>query len=184
MLRIALAIVLTVIVCASGKSDLKSGYDALRRHDHDKAIAHFTDAIKSGDLSRANLALAYHYRGADCLNIDRPDEALADPTQAIAIEPQHLPTAYSDRGIAHRRKGDCVKAIADYSEAIRLWPDWHDWYLNRGIAYAASGHYEDAIAGYTKALYHRPDLASAMGAYADAHLRQGRKTEAPITDAR
>jgi hypothetical protein len=60
------AIVLTVIMCASahasGKSDLKAGDDALRRNDHHKAISLFTDAIKSGGLSRANLALSLSWR--------------------------------------------------------------------------------------------------------------------------
>jgi tetratricopeptide (TPR) repeat protein len=163
---------------ASSRSDLRSGIDALRRHDDAKAVAFFTSAIESGGLSRANLALAYYYRGAEHLKLDRPDEAIADLDQAVAMEPRRFPAAYSDRGIAYRRKGDYAKAIADYGEAIRLWPHWHDWYLNRGIAYAASGQYEDAVADYTKALYYRPGLASAFVLRGDVYLQQGRKAEA------
>jgi tetratricopeptide (TPR) repeat protein len=163
---------------ASGRSDLKSGIDALRRHDDAQAVAFFTSAIDSGDLSRANLALAYYYRGAEYLKLDRPDEAIADLDRAIGMEPRRFPAAYSDRGIAYRRKGDYGKAIADYGEAIRLWPHWHDWYLNRGIAHAANGQYENAIADYTQALYYRPDLASAFVLRGDVYLQQGRKAEA------
>jgi tetratricopeptide (TPR) repeat protein len=182
MLRFPLAMVLSAILCtpacASGRSDLKAGYDALRRHDYEQAIALLTSAIETGDLSRANLALAYHYRGAEYLKTGRPDAAIADLDRAIALEPTKLPTAFSDRGIAYRRKGDFAKAIADYSEAIRLWPDWHDWYLNRGLAFAANGQYQEALADYERTLYYSPGLASAYVARADVFLKQGRNAEA------
>jgi tetratricopeptide (TPR) repeat protein len=182
VVRFALVIFFSLAISvtghAAGSSDLKAGTDALRRHDDAQAIALFTAAIESGDLSRANLALAYYYRGAEYLKLDRPDEAIVDLDRAIAMEPRRFPAAYSDRGIAYRRKGEYGKAIADYGEAIRLWPHWHDWYLNRGIAYAANGQHEEAIADYTKALYYRPDLASAFVARGDVYLSQGRKAEA------
>jgi tetratricopeptide (TPR) repeat protein len=172
------ALVLTAPAYASARSDMKAGYDALRRHDYDKAISLFTSAIETGDLTRPNRALAYHYRGAEYLNVGRYDEAIADFDRAIMLEPVKLPTAYSDRGIAYRRKGDYAKAIADYSEAIRLWPDWHDWYLNRGLAYAANRQYAEAIADFGRALFYRPDLISAYIARGDAYLALDNKFEA------
>src|SRR5690242_19825738 len=143
-----LATLVAVPVCASARSDMKAGYDALRRQDHDRAISLFTSAIGSGDLNRTNLALAYHYRGAEYLKTNRYDEAIADLDRAIMLEPVKLPTAYSDRGIAYRKKGEYAKAIADYTEAIRVWPDLHDWYFNRGLAYAANRQYDEAIADF------------------------------------
>lgn len=172
------AITLAVPAYASGRSDMRAGYDALRRHDYDNAISLFTSAIEAGDLTHANLALVYQYRGAEYLKTERYDEAIADFDRAILLEPVKLPAAYSDRGIAYRRKGDYAKAIADYSEAIRLWPDWHDWYLNRGLAYAANRQYTEAIADFGRALYYRPDLISAYIARGDAHLAMDNKSEA------
>ena len=173
-----LALSLTVPAYASARSDMKAGYDALRREDHDAAISFFTSAIGSGDLKRPNLALAYHYRGVEYLKSGRYDEAIADLDHAIQLEPVKLPTAYSDRGIAYRKKGDYAKAIADYSEAIRVWPDWHDWYFNRGLAYAADHQYTEAIADFGRALYYRPGLAIAHIARGDAYLALDRKSEA------
>jgi tetratricopeptide (TPR) repeat protein len=164
--------------CASARSDMKSGYDALRRQDHDRAISLFTSAIDGGDLNRPNLALAYHYRGVEYLKTNRYDEAIADLDRAIMLEPVKLPAAYSDRGIAYRRKGDYAKAIADYTQAIQVWPDWHDWYFNRGLAYAANRQYDEAIADFGRALYYRPDLVIAYIARGDAYLALGRKPEA------
>src|SRR3981081_4064889 len=124
MFRIPLGIVLAAFIAfaaqASGKGDLKSGYAALLRHDYGRAIQYLTSAIEASDLSRANLALAYHYRGAEYLETDRYDDAILDLGHAIALEPR-LPAAYSDRGIAYRKKGDYEKAIADYSAAIQIW---------------------------------------------------------------
>ena len=176
------AIVLGAVLCApalaSGRGEFKAGYAAMLRRDYGRAITHFTGAIESGELRPRDLALAYHYRGAELLKAGRDDEAIADLDRAIGLEPRRLPTAYSDRGIAYRKKGAYEKAIADYSEAIRLWPHWHDWYLNRGLAYAANGQYEEAIADYGRALYYKPDLPTAFLARGDVHFQAGRKAEA------
>jgi len=162
----------------SARSDLKAGYDALRRQDHAQAISLFTSAIASGDLRRPDLALAYQYRGVEYLKTERYDAAIADFDQAIQLEPAKFPAAYSDRGIAYRRKGDFTKAIADYTEAIRVWPDWHDWYLNRGLAYAANRQYTESVSDFGRALYYRPNLVSGYVARGDAYLALGRNTEA------
>src|SRR4051812_10833521 len=79
--------VIIVPACASSLSDMKAGYDALRRQDHERAISLFTSAIGSGDLNRTNLALAYHYRGVEYLKTDRYDEAIADLDRAVMLEP-------------------------------------------------------------------------------------------------
>ena len=46
---------------------------------------------------------------------------------------------YCDRGQAYLDQGECDKAIADYTEAIRLDPNSTDAYFNRGIAYQKKG---------------------------------------------
>ena len=87
-----LAALLSFPAQASGKADLKSGYAAVLRHDHSLAIQYLASAIEAGDLSRANLALAYHCRGAEYLKTGRYDEAILDLDRAIALEPR-LPAA-------------------------------------------------------------------------------------------
>ena len=57
--------------------------------------------------------------------------------------------------------GDYAGAIADYTQAIRLTPDFASAYYNRGIAKAALGHYIAAIADYTETIRLKPDHASA-----------------------
>jgi tetratricopeptide (TPR) repeat protein len=159
------------------EGELNAGYSALIRHDYDRAIAHFTDAIKTGELRPPDLAIAYHYRGAEYLKTGRDDEAIADFDRALALNPS-LSTVYNDRAIVFRRKGDFNPALADYSEAIRLMPRVHNFYLNRGLAYATNGQYAEAIADYKLALYYSPNCVPAFVALGDAHLQQGHESEA------
>lgn len=181
MVRFVLAIMLCLVPLrsaeATSRGHFKEGYQALLRRDYDKGIEHLTRAIDIGDLTRADLALAYHYRGALYLKRNRIDEAILDLDKALALNPR-LATAYGDRGIAYRKQGRYELAIADYGEAIRLWPEWHDWYIHRGIALGALGRHEDAIADYTKALSLRPNLVSALVARADAYLARGENDNA------
>jgi len=141
VLSTLLTILVSVPVYASSRSDMKAGYDALRRQDHDRAISLFTSAIGGGDLNRPNLALAYHYRGAEYLKTNRYDEAIADLDRAIMLEPVKLPAAYSDRGIAYRRKGDYAKAIA-------LAKDYVDAHFNEALALLTVGEYARGFAEY------------------------------------
>ena len=71
---------------------------------------------------------------------------------------------YNNRGLARYRNtiwADYDGAIADFSDAIRLKPDYDEAYLNRGAAYAAKNDYAAAIADYTDAIRLNPKLASA-----------------------
>jgi tetratricopeptide (TPR) repeat protein len=164
-------------VSASSRSDLAAGYASVLHHEYDKAIALLTHAIEAGDLNRRDLALAYHWRGAEHLKKGENGLALADLNRAIELD-RTLATAYSDRGVAYRRLGQYELAIADYTEAIRVWPNWHDWYVNRGLAYEALGRRDEAIADFTKAVFYDPRLARGYLFRAEAYADQNKVTEA------
>ena len=57
--------------------------------------------------------------------------------------------------------GDCEKAIADYTEAIRLDPKDAKAYYNRGVAYGEKGERDKAIADFTEAIRLNPKMAWA-----------------------
>ena len=63
-------------------------------------------------------------------------------------------------------KGEYDKAIAHYSEALRLNPKDADAYYNRGIAWERRGEYDKAIADYSEAIRLNPN-------YADAYYNRG-----------
>ena len=65
---------------------------------------------------------------------------------------EKLAEAFNNRGIAYRLKGDHERAIADYSQAIKLNAKFAAAHNNRGVAYDHRGEYDRAIADYDQAL--------------------------------
>jgi Flp pilus assembly protein TadD len=53
--------------------------------------------------------------------------------------------------MAYGKKGDLDKAIADYTEAIRLRPQYAKAYYNRGTAYREKGMNSEAEADFVQA---------------------------------
>ena len=65
------------------------------------------------------------------------------------------------RGNAHNKLNDFDKAIKDYTEAIRLKPDYSSAYYNRGNSWSSKGDDDKAIKDYTEAIRLKPDYLSA-----------------------
>jgi tetratricopeptide (TPR) repeat protein len=65
------------------------------------------------------------------------------------------------RGNGHFDKGEFEAAVADYTKAIEIEPDYSDAYNNRGLTYSDRGDKDRAIADYTKAIELKPDYAEA-----------------------
>ena len=68
----------------------------------------------------------------------------------------NLAVAYFQRGRAWDGKNDDDRAIADYSEAVRLNPKVGDYFYNRGLDYTVKGDFTRAIADYTAAINLNP----------------------------
>ena len=61
------------------------------------------------------------------------DVAIAACTRAINSGAGRPSINYNNRGEAYRGKGDMDRAIADFTEAIRLDPKYAIAYINRGL---------------------------------------------------
>src|ERR1700730_4847024 len=64
----------------------------------------------------------------------------------------NLAIVFNHRGDAHYGKGDYDRAVADYSEAIRLDPKHAFAYIGRGLSYRMKGDYDRAIADHSEAI--------------------------------
>jgi tetratricopeptide (TPR) repeat protein len=104
-------------------------------------------------LAYANRGLAY-YRKGDY------EHALADDSQAIALDPKYA-VVYDNRGFVYEAKGYYDRAIADFDRSITLDPKNAGFYNDRGFAYEAKGDYDRAIADYDQAIALNPTHGNA-----------------------
>ena len=81
---------------------------------------------------------------------------------------------YSIRGDAYQWKDDYDRAIADYTQAIRLNPDDAYAYYSRGKAYHWKDDYDRAIADYEQALRIDPGHTRAKNNLENARKARGR----------
>ena len=81
---------------------------------------------------------------------------------------------YWERGLAYENKGEHDRAIADFTEAIRLDPKYDIEYYGRGLAYENKGDYDKAIPDYTEAIRLDPKDARA---YWGRGVAYGKKDE-------
>ena len=84
-----------------------------------KAIAACTRRI--GQAKGNNLAIVYHSRGYEYLQLRQFDMAIADFTQSIRVNPSYL-DPYVNRCLCYRATGDFEKAVADANSALRIDP--------------------------------------------------------------
>jgi tetratricopeptide (TPR) repeat protein len=90
-------------------------------------------------------------------------------TKAIAsgdLSQENLCAAYNNRGTAWKNKGDYDRAIADYSKAIELDPQYALAYYNRGIAWKNKRDYGRAMADYNKLIELDPKEAAPYNSLA------------------
>jgi tetratricopeptide (TPR) repeat protein len=94
------------------------------------------------------------------------------PSYLVDIDPSYVipgvQTAqfFYDRGVQFFDKKDYETAIADFTEAIRLDPNYKEAYKDRGRSYGNKNDYDRAIADYTQAIRIDPN-------YKDAHTIRG-----------
>jgi len=130
----------------------------------DKIMHHRTPKILS---ISAILALLMQFNSASmaqrpsewmkCLGLEAPiiDNVIDGCTAVIQSdrEPREkLATAFDNRGVAYRRKGEYDHALQDYNQAIQLNSSNANAYNNRGVIYRIKGEYARSIADYDEAI--------------------------------
>ena len=95
-------------------------------------------------------------------DLQRFEEAIADCTEAIRLEPDN-PRLYIERAVAHSKLNRYEEAVADYDRVIGLDPDHAAAYLGRCHAKSELGRHEEAIEDYDHAVHLDPASASVSG---------------------
>ncbi len=72
-----------------------------------------------------------------------------------------VPIAYYNRGLLFEAEGQTEKAIADYTHAIKLFPQYADAYNNRGLMLTFLSKNNEAMIDYNNAIQLSPDNSIA-----------------------
>jgi tetratricopeptide (TPR) repeat protein len=155
----------------------------------------YDDALRAFDIALANLeqsrrvegvplpeglSALYFYRGyiQDAVK-GNVDQAIADYTRSIELNPQSAET-YFNRGFVYHTKNNLDQAIADYTRAAELDPKYDlarfalaVGYANRGLSYAEKDDLDRAIADCDKAIEIDPKVAVAYKVRAYAYKEKG-----------
>jgi len=119
-------------------------------HDGD-LTQYLTYLITDAHLDRAALTVAFEERGDSRRLADRYDEALADLTRAIELDPERV-SAISGRGAVYREMERYDEALADFTRAMELDPAVVWISGRRGETYRRMERYEEALADFTRAM--------------------------------
>ncbi len=113
-------------------------------------------------------------QNADTCFQQQGEAAIAACTHAIRsgrFGGEELATIYDNRAIELRQRGEYDRAIADYSEALRIDGGLTGAYTGRGLAYEGKAEVEKAKADYRTALTLAPKHADAQWAQDTARQR-------------
>lgn len=94
--------------------------------------------------------------------VDRQIQGCTALIQTKDLSPAELAAAHNARGVDYLRSSNYDLAIADFNEAIRIYPRLAKAYYNRGIVDRAKGDLDKAIAAFSDAIRLDPKYVLAF----------------------
>jgi serine/threonine protein kinase/tetratricopeptide (TPR) repeat protein len=141
-----------------------------QRADYDRHQKNFAQA-------RGKLSSALKDRGVAYNNAGQFDQAIADLSKAIALDPKNM-SAWCERALSHIWLGQYDIAVAECSKAIELDANfWWVWDV-RGLSYNALHRYDEALADLNRAVELEPKNPRARSDRASIYLSLQRYGEA------
>ena len=154
------------------------GLEAMQEEKIDEALEYFNKDIQENPKNGYSYSWIAHLRLAN----EEYGKALNAADLAIKNlpkkDPEYVIFGYSTRAECYLCLGDTVKALADYSTAIKVKPDEPKLYDNRAQIYFEQGNYSLSNADYQKMIELQPgDVMGYMGLGRNL-LRQHRPDDA------
>jgi serine/threonine protein kinase/WD40 repeat protein/tetratricopeptide (TPR) repeat protein len=101
-------------------------------------------------------AEAYYQRGLAYTRFNQHDEAFADFSRAVFVNPDHA-EAHFQRGLIHSSQGRFAEALADLDRTLTVKPEHGPAKIERGFASFGLHDWANAIADFSKALEGKQD---------------------------
>ena len=120
-------------------------------------------------------------RASTLMDSGRFDEAIADLTKAIALDPRNS-IALADRGLAYVWKEDYSAAEKDLAAAAAIDPNESVVFRARGLIAEQKSDYDAAISAYTRSLESEPGNGFSLGHRARVYRQLGDYDKA-LTDS-
>ena len=129
----------------------QAGAEAYRARDYEAAVRHYSRAIELYGPETVAAAWSYRMRAYALAKAGRMQEALADHSKAIAIEPDFT-GGYRYRGLLLADMGRYEDAFRDFETALRQNPNSQYTLTARGDVLEKIGRHEEALADYAQAI--------------------------------
>ena len=139
-----------------------------RRHEFKACDSCFTQALKY-DMGNADY---YLERAQARHSLSRYNDALADYTRVIELQPRHF-VAHYNRGIIRAFVGDDNQALEDFDFVINVEPDNTLAIYNRAELRRNTGDYRGAIADYTTLIKEFPNFIYGYNQRAECYRHIG-----------
>lgn len=140
------------------------GLEAMQEQKQQEALDYFNKDLKENPKN------GYAFSWIAMLRKDDGDLGRALTAAELAIkylpkkDVEYIIFAYSTRASVYLHLGDTVKALSDYTSAIKVKPDEENLYENRAQIYFEQGKYDLADADYRKMIDLKPgDVMGYMG---------------------
>ncbi len=138
--------------------------------DYDQSLTH------SPSLPNARMADIYNDRAVAYLALNRPQQALADLNQALALN-QADSRAYFNRACCHHQMGNWEASLEDYDRLLATNPDYPQAYFNRAMLHQRRGRTQAAIADLSQAAHQFRNLG--LGTHYQQALKLMRYLQEP-----
>ena len=158
---------------ADQEAVIAEGSTALQRGEFAEAVAQFTAALDSNELSPETTAVTHLNRGLSYQRLNRMVEAIADYDYALqqnTLSPAVRAVALYNRGLANRRLYRTTLALEDFTNALILNPRFAQAYNSRANILRELGYYGTAVEDYAAAVrLEHPQLHIPLYGQALAH---------------
>ncbi len=151
----------SVLLVGSAEAQTDVVSDCAQSRHLDTRVRACSDIIRGSGFTADQRAMAYRNRGLARAAAGVRDQAIADLSEAIRLDPADT-AALSGRANVRLARGQTDAAISDLTAALKVAPRNATLLTARGHAHLVKGNADSAIDDFTQAIGINPSSASAF----------------------